>query len=423
LLSGGWDRGGLLECGRWLLVVIDAPDAAAGASAAAADAEAVAIELNSVELFKFAVIVSFSSIILIAAGLALFRVSTLAVSERGCADATDTCGVVVVACILLAENDDESSEADVNALRLHVTAFASTFESQGEKLTDFALDLSRNHSGAGPARRLFAVKVDDLWEDGDTKWEEDDDVICGWVDGERKGFDTVDAVDDDDDDDETCPDVDEGAFNPPLVKCEGCSFLWTLRWATPAEDKFDVEKEEEEEELTLLDDDDESRWWAVAISFLFSCTVADRGEKITRHGRFGSRNGRESPSMFEAAWMKESDDDEEEEMLLLPVNSDVYPLSPWPWTVWGEFDWWLVTLFTELKDEEEEEEDVFAALVVPARGRDRTYVEANGATPTALDSLFNTLRASFFADDSWFSLQCHSWSPLFALPSCSSSFW
>jgi len=26
--------------------------------------------------------------------------------------------------------------------------------------------------------------------------------------------------------------------------------------------------------------------------------------------------------------MKESDDDEEEEMLLLPVNSDVYPLSP-----------------------------------------------------------------------------------------------
>ena len=59
-----------------------------------------------------------------------------------------------------------------------------------------------------------------------------------------------------------------------------------------------------------------------------------------------------------------------------------------------------MTLFTELKDEEEEEEDVFVALVVPARGRDRTYVEANGATPTALDSLFNTLRASFFADDS-----------------------
>jgi hypothetical protein len=60
-----------------------------------------------------------------------------------------------------------------------------------------------------------------------------------------------------------------------------------------------VEKEVEEEELTLLDDDDESRWWA--FSFLFSWTVADRGEKITRHGRFGSRNGRESPSMFEAA--------------------------------------------------------------------------------------------------------------------------
>ena len=59
--------------------------------------------------------------------------------------------------------------------------------------------------------------------------------------------------------------------------------------------------EKEEEELTLLDDDDESRWWAVAFSFLFSWTVADRGEKITRHGRFGSRNGRESPSMFDAA--------------------------------------------------------------------------------------------------------------------------
>jgi len=63
------------------------------------------------------------------------------------------------------------------------------------------------------------------------------------------------------------------------------------------------EEEEEEKELTLLDDDDddESRWWAVAFSFFFSWTVADRGEKITRHGRFGSRNGRESPSMFEAA--------------------------------------------------------------------------------------------------------------------------
>ena len=92
----------------------------------------------------------------------MFLVSSLVVSGRGCVDAPDTCGVVVLVCIFLAENDDVSSEAEVNALRLHVTAFASTFESQGEKLTDFALDLSRYHSGAGPARRLFVVKVEDF---------------------------------------------------------------------------------------------------------------------------------------------------------------------------------------------------------------------------------------------------------------------
>ena len=51
-------------------------------------------------------------------------------------------------------------------------------------------------------------------------------------------------------------------------------------------------------------------------------------------------------------------------------------------------------------EEDTDEEGIAVALAVPARGRDRTYVEASGAVSTAaLASFRRTFKASYFAND------------------------
>jgi len=83
---------------------------------------------------------------------------------------------------------------EVAACCLEITVFARTFESQGEKLIDLALDLIKNHNGAGPDSKLFEVN-DALNVDNEEDDDDDDDGKLADDFGGKVGREELDDVD------------------------------------------------------------------------------------------------------------------------------------------------------------------------------------------------------------------------------------